>query len=61
MRRGWFFGLPLPRWLLPRSQTREYESDGRFHFEVGLYAPITGNLVVHYQGQLGPALLSRVA
>lgn len=44
--------LPLPRFLLPRSVAREYEAEGRFHFDVALHVPLTGGLLVHYQGWL---------
>ncbi|WP_424940634.1 DUF4166 domain-containing protein [Aliiroseovarius sp. S253] len=44
--------LPLPTWLLPISEAREFEDDGRFHFDVKLSAPITGGLLVHYEGTL---------
>ena len=44
--------IPLPKWLLPTSKAREFEQDGVFHFDVELRAPITGALLVHYQGQL---------
>lgn len=47
--------LPLPRWMLPRSEAREYVADGRFHFDVRLLAPLTGGLLVHYRGHLTPA------
>lgn len=47
--------LPLPRWLLPRSEAREYTRDGRFHFDVKLRSPLTRGLLVHYQGALSPA------
>lgn len=46
--------LPLPRWLLPRAEAREYAEDGRFHFDVRLCAPLTGGLMVHYRGELSP-------
>jgi len=48
---GRFLGLPLPRALLPRSDTREYVADGRFHFDVRLSLPVVG-LLVHYKGSL---------
>jgi hypothetical protein len=48
--------LPLPRWLLPESETREYVEDGRFHFDVRLLAPLSGALMVHYRGHLDPVL-----
>jgi hypothetical protein len=54
VRRGWLLGLPLPGFLLPRSCTREFAVDGVFHFDVGLYAPLTGGLVVRYRGWLRP-------
>lgn len=44
--------LPLPRWLLPVSEAQEYVVDGAFRFDVRLLAPITRQLMVHYQGQL---------
>jgi hypothetical protein len=50
VRRGWFLGIPLPALLLPRSESREYDVDGTFHFDVGLYAPFGGGLIVRYQG-----------
>ncbi len=46
--------VPLPRWLLPISTTREYASgDGRFHFDV-LISLRSGRRVVHYRGWLEP-------
>lgn len=49
---GWtFFGVPLPRCLAPRSQAREWEEKGRFHFDVPISLPLIG-LVVHYRGWL---------
>lgn len=47
--------IPLPRWLLPRSEAREYAADGQFHFDVRLLAPVTGALMVHYKGHLTAA------
>lgn len=44
--------LPLPRFVLPQSVAREYADAGRFHFDVALRAPLTGGLMVHYQGWL---------
>ncbi len=52
VRRGWLVGLPLPLWLLPRSQTREYVEDGRFHFDVALDAPLGIGRLVRYRGWL---------
>src|SRR5262249_59092573 len=54
VRRGWFLGLLLPAWLLPRSCSREFAVDDRFSFDVGLYAPLTGGLIVRYQGEVRP-------
>ncbi len=54
VRRGWLLGLPLPAALLPQSHAREFEADGRFHFDVALIAPLGGGLVVRYRGQLRP-------
>ena len=48
--------LPLPRWMLPVSVASEYAKDGRFHFDVRLKAPLTGALIVHYEGWLVPDL-----
>jgi hypothetical protein len=53
-RRGWLLGLPLPRFLLAKSCTREFAEDGVFHFDVGLFAPLTGGLIVRYRGWLRP-------
>ena len=50
-RLGW---LPLPAAFLPRSIALETERDGRFVFDVRIEAPITGALIVHYQGWLEP-------
>ena len=47
--------IRLPRWLLPVSEAREYEEDGRFHFDVRLLAPVSHTLMVHYRGHLHPA------
>lgn len=54
VRRGWFLGVPMPSWLLPRSEAREYEADGRFCFDVGLYAPFGAGLIVRYVGWFSP-------
>jgi hypothetical protein len=52
--RGWIFGIPLPAFLLPWSEAYECETNGKFHFDVGLYAPISGKLIVRYQGSVEP-------
>ena len=46
--------LALPRWMLPRSDAAESVVDGLFHFDVALSAPLTGALIVRYQGWLKP-------
>lgn len=56
VRRGWFLGVPLPSALLPGSESREFEAEGRFHFDVGLYAPLGGRLIVRYRGAVRPDL-----
>ncbi len=45
-------GLPLPRWLLPQSEAREYAEDGRMRFDVALFAPFGLGLMVRYRGWL---------
>ena len=54
VRRGWFLGVPLPRLLLAKSDSREYAQEGAFHFDVALGAPVGGGLIVRYRGQLRP-------
>jgi hypothetical protein len=50
--RGWtFFGLPMPRWLGPRTIAYETVQDGRFRFHVELSLP-WGGLIVRYRGWL---------
>jgi hypothetical protein len=49
VRRGWFLGIPLPARLLPASESQEYAVGGIFHFDVGLYAPLRGGLIVRYR------------
>jgi len=51
--KGTFLGVPLPGWLVPISQAREYEQEGRFHFDVRISMPGLGPLV-RYQGGLDP-------
>ena len=51
---GRLLGIPLPRFLLPGSDSREYVSDGRFHFDVLLSAPLRFGPMVHYRGWLEP-------
>ncbi len=54
VRRGWFLGLPIPRCLLPRSDSTECVVDGTFRFDVALRAPLGGGLIVRYRGALTP-------
>ena len=51
---GWLLGIPLPSLMLPRSCTRVSAVDGVFHFDVGLYALLSGGLIVRYRGCLKP-------
>lgn len=52
---GRCLGIPLPRALLPRSDTREFvDAEGRCNFDVGIHLPIAG-LVAQYKGWLKPA------
>jgi hypothetical protein len=53
IRRWWLGPLPLPLFLAPRSEAREWEEDGRFHFDVPIVLPLLGPLV-HYSGWLEP-------
>lgn len=51
---GRFLGIPLPRAILPRSDTKEtLDQSGRATFTVRLKLPLVGP-VVHYQGWLEP-------
>ena len=58
VRRGWFLGIPLPRFLLPKSEAREYVAAGEFRFDIALYAPLTIGLLVRYRGFLAPAAVN---
>lgn len=53
---GWSLGrAALPRWLMPRSETFEWQDEqGRFRFEVDVSLPFLGRLV-GYSGWLTPA------
>jgi hypothetical protein len=53
LRRWNIFGVPLPMWLCPRSDSHESAEDGRFNFHVRISHPFTG-LIVRYDGWLGP-------
>ena len=52
--RRWLIGpIPMPLWLAPKSDAREWEEEGRFRFDVPIALPVIG-LVVHYRGWLVP-------
>ena len=47
-------GLPVPRWFLPKSETRESaDAQGRLQFDVSARLPVIG-LLIRYQGWLVP-------
>jgi predicted dinucleotide-binding enzyme len=52
---GWSaFGVPLPRFLAPRIEAREWQDEaGRFRFLVAIRAPLTG-AIIRYTGWLVP-------
>jgi hypothetical protein len=50
--RWWFFGVPLPKFLAPLSQTKEFIDDkGRYAFDIDLSVPLFGRLIA-YRGWL---------
>ena len=51
LRRWSAFGIPLPMWLCPRSNSYEFVEDGRFRFHVEISHPLLG-LIVRYRGWL---------
>lgn len=53
MRRWSIAGVPMPMWLAPRAPAREWDEDGRFHFDVEIGLPLIGR-IVHYSGHLVP-------
>ncbi|HEY1637550.1 MAG TPA: DUF4166 domain-containing protein, partial [Rhizomicrobium sp.] len=53
LRRWSAFGIPLPMWLCPRSNSWEETEAGRFRFHVEIGHPLTG-LIVRYKGWLEP-------
>ncbi|MEM1386067.1 MAG: DUF4166 domain-containing protein [Pseudomonadota bacterium] len=55
MGRGWFWLIPLPRWLLPTCAAREWDEGGVFQFVVALTAPLRAGLIVRYRGHLQPS------
>lgn len=51
---GYFLGLPLPKWLLPESQSYEYvNSNEKVCFDISVSLPVVGFLV-RYHGWLEP-------
>ncbi|MGH8517401.1 MAG: DUF4166 domain-containing protein, partial [Panacagrimonas sp.] len=58
LERGQWLGIPLPRWITPRSETREFvDEQGRFRFDVDISLPGIGR-VVRYEGWLVPEVAS---
>jgi hypothetical protein len=53
LRRWSAFGIPLPMWLCPRSDSYEAAENGRFRFHVEIGHPLPG-LIVRYVGWLEP-------
>lgn len=51
---GWLGPVPLPRFALPHSETREFAQNGEMRFDVTLRAPITGAFIIRYEGALRP-------
>lgn len=58
LRRWRFFGIPMPMWLCPRSDSYETDDAGRFRFHVDIWHPLTGP-IVRYEGWLEPTPASR--
>ena len=53
--RGWCLGIPMPRALLPVSETVEaVDREGRATFDVALSHPLSGP-IIRYRGWLQPA------
>jgi len=53
LRRWSIFGIALPLWFAPHSNTYEHVEDGRFCFHVEISHPLIG-LIVRYRGWLLP-------
>lgn len=51
MRRWSVFGIPMPLFLAPKSEAREWAEDEYFCFDVPIALPLIGK-VVHYRGRL---------
>jgi hypothetical protein len=54
IRRWWLGPVPLPLFLAPRCEAREWAEGARFHFDVAI-ALLWLGLLVHYRGWLEPA------
>lgn len=52
-RRLTVLGMPMPRFLLPKGASLEFEQAGRFHFDVVIMLPVVG-LLTAYRGYLQP-------
>jgi NAD(P)-dependent dehydrogenase (short-subunit alcohol dehydrogenase family) len=49
---GWTaFGIPMPRWLGPSTQAREWQDGDVFCFDVAINLPVIG-MIVRYQGRM---------
>ena len=53
VRRWSLFGIPMPRFLVPKGKACEFEQSGTFHFDVEIQAPLIG-MIVRYVGYLEP-------
>jgi len=53
LRRWTAFGVPMPMWFCPRSDSYETVEDGRFRFHVEISHKLTGP-IVRYRGWLAP-------
>lgn len=51
--KGRLFGISIPKWLLPISETQETSEDNRFCFDVKVSIPLIGP-IVRYRGWLEP-------
>jgi hypothetical protein len=51
LRRWSIFGVPMPMWLCPKSESYESTEQDRFNFHVAISHPLTG-LIIRYDGWL---------
>ncbi len=49
----YLFGIPLPRFVRPTFDAREWEDNGAYMFDVDLRAPVLGRMI-RYRGRLTP-------